>query len=400
VSRPLSILFFSNSFGRGGAEEHILTLLRGLDRSLFRPHLACTPEVAELLKADLPCDVDVTTLRLRSPRHLGEARRLAGLVRSGGVDILHSHLFYASVFASPIGRLCRVPAIIETPHVREHWRRGWLKGRFVVDRLVGRCVDRYIAVSEANARYLIETKRIPSRKVTVIRNGCDTHRFDPWREPPAALRPGLGFGALDPVLVVLGRLEPQKGHSVLLRALPAVVDRFPTVRVICLGEGSLRQELEAQTERLGLAGTVRFVGFQADVRGWLALADLTILPSLWEGLPLAAIESLAAGRPVVATAVDGTPEVVWDGYTGLTVPPGEAAPLASAICTLLAQPDERRRLGLAGHRLVTEHFHASRQIRQTEDLYLSLLGRRDPRPRPSGPAWTGPSPTARASTSR
>ncbi len=370
MSRRLSILYFSNSLVRAGAEEHILTLLHGLDRQLFRAHLVCMPQVAEQVRRDLPGDVGLTALHLRHPRQLGAARRLGRLLRTQRVDILHSHLFYASLFASPIGRLCRVPVIIETPHVREHWRHGWLKGRFFVDRLVGRCVDRYIAVSEANARYLAQQKGLPARKIVTIHNGCDVDRFDPRRAAPALLRSTLGFAPDDPVLVVVARLEPQKGHGILLDALPSIVPRFPSVRVVCVGDGALRPALESRVRELGLAGTVRFVGYRSDVTDWLALADFTVLPSLYEGLPLSAIESLAAGRPVVATSVDGTPEVVVDGHTGLTVPPGDPASLADAIARLLKNPDERQRLGLAGRQWAVERYADTRQIRLTEELYL------------------------------
>src|SRR5439155_23179940 len=129
----------------------------------------------------------------------------------------------------------------------------------------------------------------------------------------------LGFGDDDPVLVVIGRLEPQKGHRVLLLALPAIRHEFPGVRVVFVGEGGLKAELEQQVAGAGLTDAVRFVGRQSNVVDWLALADVTVLPSFYEGLPLAAIEALAAGRPIVATAVGGTPEVVVDGPTRLTV---------------------------------------------------------------------------------
>ncbi|PYN14724.1 MAG: hypothetical protein DME05_14400, partial [Candidatus Rokuibacteriota bacterium] len=198
----------------------------------------------------------------------------------------------------------------------------------VVDRIAGRFVDQYIAVSDANRRYLVEEKGLARHKVVVIHNGCDLRRFNPHHRAPAGMRESLGFGASDPVLVVVGRLEPQKGHRVLFDALPAVRAQFPRVRLVCVGEGARRQELEQQVAASGLGDTVRFVGQQANVADWLALADVTVLPSFFEGLPLAAIESLAAGRPMVASAVDGTPEVVVDGATGLTVPPGDAAGLA------------------------------------------------------------------------
>jgi glycosyltransferase involved in cell wall biosynthesis len=368
--RPISILYFSNELVRGGAEEHILTLVRGLDPNAFRIHLACPPELAEQLRSDLPRDVNPVPLSLRKPKQFGAALRLAQLLREYRVDILHSHLFYSSAFASPIGWLCGVPVILETPHVREQWRKGWLKSRYVVDRAVGRFVDYYVAVSHANARYLVEQKGLPSKKIKVIHNGCDVRRFDPSYRPPASLKQSLGFGPGDPVLLVLGRLEPQKGHRVLLQALPRVLRQFPRTRLVCLGEGSLRRDLEGLARDLGLDGTVRFLGFQSNVPDWLALAEMTILPSLYEGLPLVAVESLAAGRAVVATAVDGTPEVVIDGKTGLTVPPGDGDQLAEAICRLLRDGELRRQLGHAGRRWVLEHFSQERQVQQTQALYL------------------------------
>jgi glycosyltransferase involved in cell wall biosynthesis len=370
----ISVLYFSNSLARGGTEEHILTLLRGLDRSRFRPALICTPEVAEMIRGEVPDDVQLTALRLRGLTDGGAARALRRILRERCVDVLHSHLFYASLFASPIAKLCRVPLIVETPHVRESWRRG-LKRRYVVDRVAGRCVDRYIAVSEANRRYLIEDKGLPQQKIVVIHNGCDVRRFDPHHAAPPGMRQALGFGETDPILVVIGRLEPQKGHRVLFEALPEVQRTFPSVRVVCLGEGALRTDLERRVAESGLADAVRFVGQQANVADWLALADATVLPSFYEGLPLTAIESLAAGRPMIASAVDGVPEVVVDGHTGLNVPPGDSAQLARAICRLLRDPGLAKELALTGRSWVLERFGAERQVQRTEALYELALAR-------------------------
>ncbi len=376
TEQPVPVLHFSNSRVRAGAEEHILTLLRGLDRSYFRLHLVCPPELAALVRPDLPDDVELIPLLLHKPTQPAAALRLGRILRERRVMILHSHLFYASLFASPIGWAWGVPVILETPHLRESWRRGWFKSRFIVDRFVGRFVDHHIAVSEANARYLMEAKGLPAGKIVVIRNGCDLKRFDPRREVPRDLKVKLSFNEADPVLLVVGRLEPQKGHHVLLDAFPAVHRQFPSARLVCVGEGSLRNELENQTRALGLQEAVRFVGFQANVPEWLALADVTVLPSYYEGLPIAAIESLAAARPVVATAVDGTPEVVIDGKTGLTVPPGDAAALAAALCRLLGDSDLRRRMGRDGRRWVEENLTQQQQINRTQELYLKSLARR------------------------
>ena len=377
----ITILHFSNSLVRGGAEQYILTLLRGLDGQRFRQCLVCTPPVAERMRPDVPPGVELIALELRRPRQWRQALRLSRILRGRRVDILHSHLFYASLFASPLGKLCRVPVILETPHLREHWRTGW-KSHYWVDRAVGRCLDGYIAVSQANGRYLTNVKGLPPRKVTVIQNGSDLQRFNPAHVSPPGMRSALGIGEDDPVLVVAARLDHQKGHGVLLEAMPAVRAEFPGVRLVCVGDGSLRSELEARSRALQLEETVRFVGYQSNMADWLALGDATVLPSFYEGLPLIAIESLAAGRPVVATAVDGTPEVVVDGKTGLTVPPGDPARLSEAIRQMLRDAGMRRQMALDGRQWVLERFSQERQVRETGELYIRFWQERTARTAP------------------
>jgi glycosyltransferase involved in cell wall biosynthesis len=332
--------------------------------------LICTPPCAEKLGRDLPEDVTLFSLSFERPYQIFEAARFGNILRREKISILHSHLFNASLAASLVGRLSGVPAIIETTHVREAWRHGWLKGSYAIDRFAGRFVDHYIAVSKANARYLIEEKQLPAKKVHVIHNGCDLKKFDPERKVPQGLKKSLGFSEDDLVVVVLGRLEPQKGHRFLLQAHARVLREVPTVRLVCVGAGALDQELQDQCQQLQIQDSVRFVGYQSNVEDWLALADISVLPSLFEGLPLVAIESLAAQRCMVATAVDGTPEVVINERTGLTVPAENAQKLADALVRLLRQPELRQRLARAGRQWVLDHFSQEQQVRKTEELYL------------------------------
>jgi L-malate glycosyltransferase len=371
----IQLAYFSNASARGGAEEHILTLLHGLDRTRFQPYLICSPAVAEKLGKDVPEDVTVIPLRFGKLSEFSGAFRLAKLLRHNRIQILHSHLFYSSLYASPVGWLCGIPAILETPHLRELWREGkaWPKSSFLVDRIVGRCIDGYIAVSKANGAYLRDVKKLPDRKIHVVQNGSDLKRFSPDHQVPAGMRESLGFGAKDPVLLVPARLELQKGHRILFDALPIVLKEFPAVRIVCAGEGALLAELQDQVKRLDLEQNVSFVGRQQKLEDWFALCDFTILPSYFEGLPLVAVESLAAGRPMVATAVDGTPEVILDGKNGLTVPPGDATALATAIIRMLCEPEMRRGMAAAGRRWALECFTQRLQIEKTEALYEALL---------------------------
>jgi glycosyltransferase involved in cell wall biosynthesis len=221
----------------------------------------------------------------------------------------------------------------------------------------------------------VDGKGLPRRKIRVIHNGCDLERFQPGKVSPHRLRARLGFHDTDLIMVVVGRLEPQKGHRVLLEALPTVVQQHPRARLVCVGEGALRDELEAEAERRGLSSVVRFVGYQDNVPEWMALADVFVLPSLFEGLPLVVIEALAAERAVVATAVDGTPEIIVDGRTGLTVPPGDARALAVALDRVLRDPELRGRLAQAGRQWVLERFTQESQVRKTQELYLEAWDR-------------------------
>ncbi len=379
TGKRLTVLHFTSAFELGGAEAHLAALVRALDREAFEPLVACPSPLAGPLREDLGPDVELVPVDLRSARDFRIAPQIGRLLARRRIDILHSHLFCSSLFASPAARLAGARAVIETPHVSEKWRHGWWKSHFVVDRLVARAVDAFIAVSEANARYLVEVKGLPARKVRVIANGIDLSRFGTPALAASEMRQRLGFGDTDPVLVVVGRLEPQKGHRVLLDALPLVRAAMANTALVIVGEGSMRGALEAHSRSLGLGEAVRFVGRQNNVADWLALAQVVVLPSFYEGLPLVALEALAAQRPLVATAVDGTPEVVRDGRTGITVPPGDPAWLAEAILRLLRDPALGAQLARAGRELVARQFTHERQVRETEQLYRETWERRQPR---------------------
>ena len=278
-------------------------------------------------------------------------------------------MFRASLFASPIARVVGVPVILDTAHGREFWRTGW-KASFAIDRFVARQVHYSIAVSEATARYLTDQKHIPADKVKVIRNGVELRSRPRTPEMQPALKRSLGVREDCSLVLVIGRLEPQKGHRYLLEAMPSIRQQFPAVQLVCVGEGSLRSELDQMVRNLQLEGFVRFIGYEPDVSRWFAAADLSILPSLCEGLPMAALESLAAECPIVATAVDGTPEIVVHEKTGLLVPPRDPQQLAGTVLLMLHHPERARKMAERGRQHVLEQFSVRQMVHRTELLYL------------------------------
>jgi glycosyltransferase involved in cell wall biosynthesis len=371
MHRSHPVLHFTNSTLWGGAEEHICGLLNNLSREMFPAHLVCSPALYERFCSRCPPDVQVTPLSLLAPADMRAGIQLARLLRREGIAILHSHMFWSSLSACPIAWGCRVPVVIETLHGTEAWRTGW-KARFWVDRLINLFITRHVAVSASDARFLANMKHVPCSKIATIHNGVDHRRFSPSENIRRTMRHRLGCSDQDVVLIVVARFHDGKGHAVLFNALRFVVDRFANVKLICLGEGDGEAEAKRICNELGLAQYVRFEGHRPDVADWLQAADINVLPSFYEGLPLTVLEAMASRVPTVASDVGGIPELVADGVSGLLVPPGDSSSLANALLRLAYDKDLRRSMGAAAWSRATQHFSLKLQVYKTEQLYLDL----------------------------
>ena len=176
-----------------------------------------------------------------------------------------------------------------------------------------------------------------------------------------------------PVIGHVGHFADHKGHRYLVEAVPAILRRFPDIKVVLVGEGELRSEVEAQVNRLGIVKSVIFTGFRTDISSILASFDLFVLPSHLEGLCTSVMDAMAVGLPVVATRTGGVPEVVEDGETGLLVPPRDPDALADGVLRMLNDPGLRYRMGQAGRRRVLDHFSADAMVEGTENIYYEIL---------------------------
>lgn len=376
----MRLCFALTSPVRGGVEEVVLALVQRLDPTEFRIALAAPAPLLDAFAPDLAAvRVDTVAVRADSWLEPRELRRLAGFFRTWRPDIVNAHLFRSTAVAAPLARACGVPRVVETYHGREGWRQGRLRGTFVLDRAVARFCDRVIAVSAAAARFLVEGKGYPAAKVVVVPNGRDLSAFAPaGAERRDDVRKELGVDRVAPVVAVVGRLETQKGHRYLFDAWPSVVREYPDARLLVVGDGSLRAELERQVRSLGVAESVVFLGFRGDIPRLLDACDGLALPSLYEGMPLTVIEASAMACPVVATAVDGTPEVIDDDVTGWLVPPADPPALGRALVRMLADPERARAVGRAGRERVLRKFDLVTQVDATARVYRGVLG--EPRP--------------------
>jgi glycosyltransferase involved in cell wall biosynthesis len=315
---------------------------------------------------------EATALEHDTPHLRAAARELAGRLRRTGADVLLCNGYKASLVGRVAARREGVPVVAVS--------RGWTAESWKVrlyealDRINLRWMDRVVCVSEGQAAKVRRAGISPGR-VVVIRNAIRAERFD---EPDAAYRDrllALFPNPLRHVVGAAGRLSPEKGFAVLVEAASRVLRDNSGAGFVLFGDGPLRGALARQIEAAGLAGRFVLAGFRDDLDGYVPWLDVLALPSFTEGLPNVALEACAAGVPVVATAVGGTPEVIEDGEHGYLVPPGDARALAARVLALLGSDDLGRGMGACGRLRVREEFAFEVQAQQYRQLFADLVGR-------------------------
>ncbi len=356
-----------------GAQVHLLHLLRGLDRRAFEPRVFCLIRggpVAERIRA-LGTVVDVLGMgSIYGPRAFRALPRLVRALR--GASIVHTYLVSANLYGTLAARLAGVRAVV-TSRRDTGFSRNW-RLRLVEEWLVNPRVERVTAVCPAVAREACRERGLSAERVVTVPNGVDAAAFDPALRPRAEARRRLGLADDERSLGVIAHLSLVKGHADLLAAMARIVAKRPRARLLVVGDGVLRPELETRSRALGLGDRVAFTGAREDVATVLAALDVVVVPSHTEGLSNSLLEAMAMARPVVATAVGGNPDAVEAGVSGLLVPPRDPEALAAAVLHLLERPDEARRLGEAARRRVLADFSVDRMVAGYEALYRSLLG--------------------------
>jgi glycosyltransferase involved in cell wall biosynthesis len=366
----LRVCHVITGFDTGGAERVLLRTVRRLDPTHFESLIVSLrgrgplSEEAERSGAE--------TIHLGMGRRPGPVTlwRLAKLLRDRKVDIVHAYLYDASVAARVAGRWARVPVVLTSTRAPLEYlpRYAWW-----LDRVTARWCQRIIAVSEHTADVSVRVEGLPRHKLVVIPNGVDLQRFAPRDLPAAKGRWGLAEDAF--VVASVGRLSQEKGHAYLLQALAAARTAIPSIVCLIAGDGPLRHSLQSQVRTLGLENVCRFLGDVPDIEAIFAAADVTVLSSLFEGMPNAVLEAMAMGCPVIASAVGGAVELVRPGETGSLVPPGDPGALAVALVELAGSGERRGRMRARSREIATAHHGVDRMIRSIEALYLEEWNR-------------------------
>jgi glycosyltransferase involved in cell wall biosynthesis len=377
----------------GGAGQHVLSLASECDPRRFDSTVAMTassPMRPDFEKAGvrvLPLALDHYGGPLRN---LMAFRQLAEILKGEAFDIIQTHTSVAGALGRVAARMYSHAPVVHMLHAfaGHPYRSGPFRvAARQVERRLDRFTDWYIAGSQAMIRSGVKQRIFTADKVKLISNGIDLTPFRTAEVMSQGAASGSTSGALpdDDAMTVgfLGRLEEQKGAPYLIQAAAIVKRQNPRIRFVLAGDGKLRSQLEKLTAELHVEDVVTFAGWQSDTVGFLRHIDVMAMPSLWEAFGLSAAEAMAIEKPVIASRVDGLPEVVEDGVTGILVPPAEPEPLARAILQLAADPQRRRAMGVQGRNRVEALFSLDSMIERHETFYERVGGERRTRQLPA-----------------
>ena len=362
--RRIKVLHLVTSLEVGGAQHGMLLGLPRFDSDQYE-HIVCSiMDRMQMASQFREAGIEVRSLGLSRKTDIGVVLRLRALLKEMRPDVLHTYLLHGNILGRLIGRLVGVPVIIGSERTIGQARK-W--GRLAT-RLTNPLTDAVEVNSEIGGRAIERDLGVPSEKIELVRSGLDLSVFSSANRRDE-LRSEFGVTADQHLIVYMGRLRTVKGVEFGIRAFATALEQLPNIRMVLAGEGDQRNFLGSLVSELGISEQVEFLGVRNDVPELLGAADSVLMPSLTEGFPRTAIEAMAAGKPVIATNVGGTPEAVIDGETGILVPARDSDALSAAIVRLVGDTDLQARLAQAGRKRAEKNYSVDRYVSRLDELY-------------------------------
>ena len=384
----IKVLHLITHLGFGGGTDNTLATVEGLRRDQYEVHLGSGDEHEDKIDAgrDVADELFLFPRLQRAPRPIGDLLLLRQLTRFLGeqrYDVVHTHNAKAGVIGRLAARRAGVPVILHTMHLlswqdsggRPTGLRQRASNRVMsrvylsLERFAAQRTDMVVTVCDQNRNEVVQAKIAPPERVVTVYSGIDYSRLDVASDRLAACR-AFGVDPDRPIVAMIGRLSPQKAPLDFVAAARLVLARRTDVQFLMIGDGPLAGEVAAA---IADEPRITAVGQRDDVPEILAVLDVFVLSSLWEGLGRALTEAMVLGIPVAVTAVNGMPELVTHGETGMLSPPSDPAALADNIVWLLDHPDEARRFGEQGRERVLPQFSAGQMVTRIDALYEMLL---------------------------
>jgi len=373
--RPMRIVQLVNNLDMGGLERLAVDLAYCQLAEGHSPTIYCLTHPGRIAAEASERGVCVRSFHKPAGPHLSTVWKMARQLRHDRPDVLHTHNHLVHHYGVVAGRLAGVPVIVNTRHRAEFRLATGPEGSRITTESPDRKSDLIfratlpwvgcvVLISEATRQFFVRYRGIPEAKARVILNGAHLERFLKSPAHPGSALPRVRFG-------IAARLVPEKDHFTLLRAFAAVVAEVPGAELQIAGDGPLRDRLAALSQELNLATCVTFLGALPDTAQFLSQLDIFVLSSLNEGLPLALLEAMAAGLPVVATRAGGVDEAARDGYNAFLAAPGDSDDLAQAMIRM-ARTQDLAQMGALGREIVQDHFRIEGTWHEYHKLFLSL----------------------------
>lgn len=368
--KKIKLIILTSVLDKRGAERMIMKLALGVDQDRYDVKVVCLRPQVPFLEEFKKQGIEVQVLGMERFFEFRPLRQLYRIFREEKVDVIHTHLYRDAVYGRPLARLAGVKGVISTLHNSYVWRS---RSQLFLDRVTSVFADRITAVSDAVKRFAVEKEHIRAEKIVTVYNGIETGQFKTASRFRDTVRKELGVSPGEVMVGSMGELTRQKGYRYLLEAIPEILKTGNPVKFFIAGEGELKEPLIKQRDEAGLEEVVTFLGFRSDVPRLLAAFDIFVLPSIFEGLPVALIEAMAAAKPIVATDVDGNCEVIGRNAAGIAVESRNPKALAAALIKLIKDPELRDRMGTEGRNRADKLFSLKTMIARYQELYEACV---------------------------